>query len=53
MGLRPFDALHLSSAVEAEADMFCTPDDPLLRRGKEAETERKQNAHECSPRSRS
>ena len=39
-GLRPFDALHLSSAVEAEADMFCTTDDQLLRRGSEAETER-------------
>jgi predicted nucleic acid-binding protein len=38
IGLRPFDALHLSSAVEA--DMFCTTDDQLLRRGREAETER-------------
>jgi predicted nucleic acid-binding protein len=37
-GLRPFDALHLSSAVEAEADMFCTTDDQLLQRGSEAET---------------
>jgi predicted nucleic acid-binding protein len=36
-GLRPFDAL--ASAVEAEADMFCTTDDQLLRRGSEAETE--------------
>jgi predicted nucleic acid-binding protein len=36
----PFDALHLSSAVEAEADMSCTTDDQLLRRGSEAETER-------------
>jgi len=40
IGLRPFDALHLSSAVEAEADLFCTTDDQLLRRGSEAETER-------------
>jgi predicted nucleic acid-binding protein len=40
IGLRPFDALHLSSAVEAGADMFCTTDDQLLRRGSEAETER-------------
>ncbi len=40
MGLRPFDALHLSSAVEAEADVFCTTDDRLLRRGSETETER-------------
>ncbi|PSQ95867.1 MAG: nucleic acid-binding protein [Bacteroidetes bacterium SW_9_63_38] len=38
-GLRPFDALHLASAVEAEADMFCTTDDQLLRRGSGAETE--------------
>ena len=41
-GLRPFDALHLSSAVEAEADVFCTTDDQLLRRRSEAETERTQ-----------
>ena len=40
MGRRPFDALHLSSAVEAEADMFCTTDDQLLRRGSEVKTER-------------
>jgi len=39
IGLRPFDALHLSSAVETGADMFCTTDDQLLRRGNEAETE--------------
>ncbi len=42
IGLRPFDALHLSSAVEAEADVFCTTDDQLLRRRSEAETERTQ-----------
>ena len=42
IGLRPFDALHLSSAVEAEADVFCTTDDQLLRCGSEAETERTQ-----------
>jgi predicted nucleic acid-binding protein len=40
IGLRPFDALHLSSAVEAGADIFCTTDDQLLRRGSDAETER-------------
>jgi predicted nucleic acid-binding protein len=40
IGLRSFDALHLSSAVEAEADMFCTTDDQLLQRGSEAKTER-------------
>ena len=38
MGRRPFDVLHLSSAVEAEADMFCTTDDQLLQRGSEAKT---------------
>lgn len=42
IGLHPFDALHLSSAVEAEADVFCTTDDQLLRRRSEAETERTQ-----------
>jgi predicted nucleic acid-binding protein len=37
-GIRPLDALHLSSAVEAEADFFCTCDDKLLRRARLAET---------------
>jgi predicted nucleic acid-binding protein len=37
-GIHPFDAVHLASAVEYEADVFCTTDDQLLRRGKETET---------------
>jgi predicted nucleic acid-binding protein len=28
-GMKPLDALHLASAVEAEADFFCTCDDRL------------------------
>ncbi|WP_420455338.1 PIN domain-containing protein [Rubrivirga sp.] len=38
-GLRPLDAVHLASAVEAEADRFCTADDALLKKGKRANTE--------------
>ena len=38
VGVRPFDALHLASAVESGADVFCTTDDPLRRRAGEAET---------------
>lgn len=34
--LAPLDALHLSCAVEAGADYFCTCDDRLLRRGRVA-----------------
>lgn len=37
-GIRPLDALHLSSAVEAVADFFCTCDDKLLRRARLVET---------------
>jgi predicted nucleic acid-binding protein len=37
-GIQPLDALHLSSAVTAEADFFCTCDDKLLRRARSAET---------------
>lgn len=37
-GIKHFDALHLASAVEAEADYFCTTDDQLLRKGKAADT---------------
>ena len=32
-GIRPFDALHLASAVESGADVFCSTDDQLLKRG--------------------
>lgn len=37
-GIHSFDAVHLASAVEREANVFCTTDDQLLRHGKEAET---------------
>jgi predicted nucleic acid-binding protein len=33
-GIRPLDALHLASAIEAKADYFCTCDDKLLRRAR-------------------
>jgi predicted nucleic acid-binding protein len=39
-GIRPLDALHLSSAVEAETDFFCTCDDKLLKRARLVETGR-------------
>lgn len=38
-GIKPLDALHLASAVEAGAEYFCTCDDKFLRRAKVAETE--------------
>jgi len=38
-GIRPFDALHLASAVESGTDVFCSTDDQLLKRGSEADTE--------------
>ena len=37
-GIKPFDALHLASAVSVDADYFCTTDDRLLRRGREVNT---------------
>lgn len=37
-GLKPLDAVHLASAVEAEADLFCSTDDPLLRKARAANT---------------
>lgn len=37
-GLKPLDALHLSCAVEAGADYFCTCDDRLLKRARAAHT---------------
>ena len=37
-GIKRFDAIHLASAVEAGADFFCTTDDPLLKRGRDANT---------------
>jgi len=39
-GMKPLDALRLASAVEAEADFFCTCDDRLLKRARAAETGR-------------
>ncbi|HKI35439.1 MAG TPA: PIN domain-containing protein [Gemmataceae bacterium] len=37
-GLKPLDALHLASAVQASADYFCTCDDQLLRRARSLHT---------------
>ena len=37
-GMKPVDALHVASAVNARADYFCTCDDRLLRRAKAADT---------------
>ena len=37
-GVKPFDALHLATAMEAGADYFCTCDDKFLKRAKRAET---------------
>ena len=39
-GVKHLDAFHLASAVDAEADFFCTTDDQLLNRGREADTGR-------------
>lgn len=33
-GLQPLDALHLASAVEAQADFFCTCDDRFLKKAR-------------------
>lgn len=34
VGIRALDALHLSCAVEAQADFFCTCDDRLIKQSK-------------------
>jgi predicted nucleic acid-binding protein len=34
LGIKPLDALHLASTVEAQADYFCTCDDRFLNRAK-------------------
>ena len=34
IGIKPLDALHLSSAEDAKADFFCTCDDKLLKKAK-------------------
>ena len=36
--IKPLDALHLASAVEAQADYLCTCDDRFLRRAKATDT---------------
>ena len=38
--MKPLDALHLASAVEADADFFCTCDDRLLKRARGTQTGR-------------
>lgn len=38
LGIKPLDALHLASAVEAQADYFCTCDDRLLRQARRVDT---------------
>ena len=37
-GIKPVDALHLASAVEAKADYFCTCDDRFLKQAKAVDT---------------
>jgi predicted nucleic acid-binding protein len=37
-GLQPYDGLHLASAVEGEADVFCTTDDALYELGQTIDT---------------
>lgn len=37
-GIKPLDALHLASAVEAKADYFCTCDDRFLKQAKAVDT---------------
>jgi len=39
-GVKPLDALHLASAVEADADFFCTCDDPFLKKARSLNTGR-------------
>ena len=38
-GIQPYDALHLASAVEGGADVFCTTDDYLYHAGQTVHTE--------------
>ena len=38
-GIKPLDAVHLASAVEARADLFCTADGSLLRNAMRQNTE--------------
>lgn len=38
-GIKPWDALHLATAVERKTDYFCTCDDALLKKAKAARTD--------------
>lgn len=37
-GIKPLDAVHLASGVAVAADYFCTADDDLIRRARNANT---------------
>ena len=37
-GIKPLDALHLASAVEARSDFFCTCDDRFLKKARSLNT---------------
>ena len=37
-GIKPLDALHLASALEAEVDYFCTCDDRFYKKARQADT---------------
>ena len=37
-GIKPLDALHLASAVEAQANFFCTCDDRFLKKARSLNT---------------
>lgn len=37
-GIKPLDALHLASAIEAQADYFCTCDDRFLKKARAVNT---------------
>jgi hypothetical protein len=38
LGIKPLDAVHLSSSVEAGAEFFCTVDDTLRQKARSANT---------------
>jgi predicted nucleic acid-binding protein len=37
-GIKPLDALHLASAIQAQAEFFCTCDDRLLNKARSLNT---------------
>ena len=37
-GIKPLDALHLASAIEVQADFFCTCDDRFLKKARALDT---------------